>query len=493
MKDYYKILGVDEEASGEEIRDRWIELTKRYHPDLSKGRDDEENIKEINEAYEVLKDFSKRLDYDLERTLKRSLIKKAYSRKEKKSHIRKILLSVGIIVFFLIVGLVIFRWSHIAEPPQSEAPYEIDKILEKKTASPIPPKKPESEVTVGKEVSKEMEEVMPQKTTEIVSMPSQSTPFVGEREPKQTPSLPPVEKESKSKEELVPQVVTKPEMPVKVEVPKEVPKEIPKEVAKEIPKEVIKEVPKEVPKETPKEVIKAVPKEVPKEIPKEVIKEVHKEVPKEVPQEIPKEVIKEVPKEVPKETPKEVIKAVPKEIQKEVPKEAPKDTGKVILQEVAKIDKPKPIVTEPPPIPKPEPSVKAERVVSLPPPRLAKEEEVRQFFADYAGRYARKDMKSFLSLFSPKVIQNQKEGFDEIQRIYTNFFDQSQDLQYHMEDTKIEIYQNRVEIKARFKVNQILKKREGEKIWKGNIRWVLVKEDGALRIITLDYQNEKSP
>ena len=39
MKDYYKILGVEEEASEEEIRARWIELTKRYHPDLVKTKE----------------------------------------------------------------------------------------------------------------------------------------------------------------------------------------------------------------------------------------------------------------------------------------------------------------------------------------------------------------------------------------------------------------------------------------------------------------------
>jgi len=122
MKDYYKILGVDEEASGEEIRARWIELTKRYHPDLSQGSDYDENIKEINEAYEVLKDFSKRLDYDLERALKKSFIKKAHSRKERRSHIQKVILPVGLLVFLLIVGLVIFKWFHVAKTPQSEVP-----------------------------------------------------------------------------------------------------------------------------------------------------------------------------------------------------------------------------------------------------------------------------------------------------------------------------------------------------------------------------------
>jgi len=53
-----------------------------------------------------------------------------------------------------------------------------------------------------------------------------------------------------------------------------------------------------------------------------------------------------------------------------------------------------------------------------------------------------------------------------------------------VEGMKIEIYQNRVEVKARFRVDQRLKKRGEEIVWKGNIRWVLVKEDGNLKIIS---------
>src|SRR4030042_1555055 len=83
MKDYYEILGVEKEASDEEIRARWVELAKRYHPDLGKTKEADEKIKEINEAYEVLKDDSKRFEYDFERTLKRSVIKKAHCSKEK--------------------------------------------------------------------------------------------------------------------------------------------------------------------------------------------------------------------------------------------------------------------------------------------------------------------------------------------------------------------------------------------------------------------------
>ena len=58
---------------------------------------------------------------------------------------------------------------------------------------------------------------------------------------------------------------------------------------------------------------------------------------------------------------------------------------------------------------------------------------------------------------------------------------------------RTEIYQNRVEVKARFRVDQRIKKSREEKVWSGNIRWVLGREDGVLKIVSLDYQNEKSP
>lgn len=61
MKDYYKILGVPEDASPEEIRAAFHKLAHKYHPD--KGGDPEK-FKEINEAYQVLSDPQKRAEYD---------------------------------------------------------------------------------------------------------------------------------------------------------------------------------------------------------------------------------------------------------------------------------------------------------------------------------------------------------------------------------------------------------------------------------------------
>lgn len=64
-KDYYKTLGVDRKATADEIKKAYRKLAMKYHPDRNKGnREAEEKFKEINEAYEVLGDASKRARYD---------------------------------------------------------------------------------------------------------------------------------------------------------------------------------------------------------------------------------------------------------------------------------------------------------------------------------------------------------------------------------------------------------------------------------------------
>ena len=63
-KDYYKILGVDKNASKEDIKAAYKKLAKQYHPDLNKSPDASEKFKEINEAAGVLGDEQKKAQYD---------------------------------------------------------------------------------------------------------------------------------------------------------------------------------------------------------------------------------------------------------------------------------------------------------------------------------------------------------------------------------------------------------------------------------------------
>lgn len=68
-KDYYKILGVSENAEQKEIRQAYRKLARQYHPDVNPGDTTaEDKFKEINEANEVLSDPEKRKKYDEMRT-----------------------------------------------------------------------------------------------------------------------------------------------------------------------------------------------------------------------------------------------------------------------------------------------------------------------------------------------------------------------------------------------------------------------------------------
>lgn len=64
-KDLYEILGVKKDASDADIRKAFLKLAKKHHPDVNSGnKDAETKFKEINLAYEVLKDAKKRAQYD---------------------------------------------------------------------------------------------------------------------------------------------------------------------------------------------------------------------------------------------------------------------------------------------------------------------------------------------------------------------------------------------------------------------------------------------
>lgn len=64
FKDYYKVLGVAQDAGADEIKKAFRKLARKYHPDINAGADAEAKFKDVNEAYEVLKDPERRAAYD---------------------------------------------------------------------------------------------------------------------------------------------------------------------------------------------------------------------------------------------------------------------------------------------------------------------------------------------------------------------------------------------------------------------------------------------
>ncbi|MBP6918249.1 MAG: DnaJ domain-containing protein [Legionellaceae bacterium] len=67
-KDYYAVMGLQLDASAQDVKTAYRRLARKYHPDLNKEVDAEKKFKDLGEAYEVLKDPEKRKIYDQMRT-----------------------------------------------------------------------------------------------------------------------------------------------------------------------------------------------------------------------------------------------------------------------------------------------------------------------------------------------------------------------------------------------------------------------------------------
>ena len=76
--DYYEILGVDKTAAPKQLKEAYRKLAFKYHPDRNKGNPQaSEKMKQVNEAYAVLSDPSKKSEYDM---LRQQFGSSAYSK-----------------------------------------------------------------------------------------------------------------------------------------------------------------------------------------------------------------------------------------------------------------------------------------------------------------------------------------------------------------------------------------------------------------------------
>lgn len=86
LKNYYKILNINKNASKEEVKSAYRKLAKVMHPDVNKASDAKEKFQELAEAYEILYNDSSRKAYD---DLIRSCMQKSPSAREKYQNFRQ--------------------------------------------------------------------------------------------------------------------------------------------------------------------------------------------------------------------------------------------------------------------------------------------------------------------------------------------------------------------------------------------------------------------
>jgi len=311
MKDYYQILGVEDWASGEEIEARWAELMRQYPSNLRERGETDDKIKEINEAYQVLKNPLTRKEYDFERVLRRSVLKKISQQREERAKRKKLIVRASVVVLFLVAGFFVFKMAQLtiqqkpitapsAPVPEAKRPTSVSKSVPSEI-----PKAPDqkSSPTIPEKIAKSQETI-----SAVAKLPEK------ELEPKEK-----IAKETFKTEKIIPKDMPKTKVPKSPEpISEEIPKvEEPKPVSTEPrPAKAYAPVPEgaqkpEVAVVTEKETPKVTPKEIPREVPKEVVKEAPKEALREVSPVLPKEEVKTIPQEPPVSQPSRSKEAKP--------------------------------------------------------------------------------------------------------------------------------------------------------------------------------------
>ncbi len=499
MKDYYKILGLEEGASLEEITARWLEIKKEYQCKAEKHNGTDNRIKEINEAYRVLKaSVPPAYEFDPREYLKRrALARKARENAAKK---KMIIFSSSVLAICLIIGAFLFTLPRLPTVVQLASTFLADPnritrgsieetaalplaesttpVMISRVAPPEPGKTEASEGTPPVSASQESPAAVINDSREANVREKPTTPPAGKPDSSvkvakvapQEPSRRAIDEGTRSGpiSKGSPAISIPP--PTAPAIKPEASAEVARVARQEPRKTAIAEStpPGPVSKESP-------PVSIPSPTAAALKTASLLDAAKAVPEEPRKTAIAEgvPPGPVSKESP---AVSIPQPTPSALKTTPTVEEAKRIPQEKSKINVPE------------KPKIAS---IPSPPSSLASEREIWQFFESYVNRYNSKSIEGFISFFSPKAVQNQKENFERIRKIYDHFFDQMETVQYQIAINKIETRQNSIEVKAEYQLDGTLSKGRKKQNWRGEVRWVLVRENGALKIVSLDYQPQK--
>jgi hypothetical protein len=120
-------------------------------------------------------------------------------------------------------------------------------------------------------------------------------------------------------------------------------------------------------------------------------------------------------------------------------------------------------------------------------PPVITEMEARRFLEEYVAQYTKMDVDAFMALFSRGAIENRMLTYADIREIYRKTFENSASLQYDLRIHTVQTYKESATVTGRYEVIQSFKASPFKKVYRGNIQWELIQEDGALKIKQISY------
>jgi hypothetical protein len=119
------------------------------------------------------------------------------------------------------------------------------------------------------------------------------------------------------------------------------------------------------------------------------------------------------------------------------------------------------------------------------------EEEVNRFFDEYKARFMKMDIDAFMELFSNEAVENRTVPYADIREAYQKTFANSKSIIYDLEIYSIQTYQKSAFIRGRYELIQSIKGSKKKKLFRGDIQWDLIRENGSLKIKEINYGKDR--
>ena len=115
------------------------------------------------------------------------------------------------------------------------------------------------------------------------------------------------------------------------------------------------------------------------------------------------------------------------------------------------------------------------------------EAEIRQTIDQYIDRFKAMDLDLFMDVFSKRAVENRMFPYADMREAYDRTFRNSNQILYFLNILGIQSYTNSAFVNGYYEIIQTTKPDNEFKIYKGNIQWELVREEGGLKILRLNH------
>ncbi len=115
------------------------------------------------------------------------------------------------------------------------------------------------------------------------------------------------------------------------------------------------------------------------------------------------------------------------------------------------------------------------------------ETEIRQAIDQYVDRFKAMDLDLFMEVFSKQAIENREFPYADMREAYDRTFKDTNQILYYLNILGIQSYTNSAFVNGYYEIIQTTKPDDKFKVYKGNIQWELVREEGGLKILRLNH------